>query len=56
MEALNPLKVFLGGIWVSLHRGEDVLKVVQEAFPQLPAAKKAWVSSSQFLQRSELGK
>jgi len=39
----NALKVFLGGLWVTLQRGQEVTAVVRHHFPQLPEPARAWV-------------
>ncbi len=40
---VNELKVFLGGLWVTLLRGQEVVAVAMEHFPQLPRPARAWV-------------
>ncbi len=39
----NPLKVFLGGLWVNLDRGSVEIDEVARQWPALPPPVRGWV-------------
>jgi hypothetical protein len=51
-KAVNPLKVFLGGLWVTLQKGADVVALVASLYPELPPPVRAWVVRVSFKRAS----